>query len=320
MASRSAFLSAGASFLSVVLTSSQAEVEDQKVQGLHDLDIYLGGAVICFVTQWGIRLTILKPLAARFFPGKNRRSVNIKFAQAATEFYTYSFFLFACCKIYYTQPWIWPSKLWWVGKLEGAHSLVTPSFKFLYMLYGGRYLSHLVSVFIEPKRKDFVQMVVHHAVTAILVPLSYCFGYTRIGAAMMLLFDVADPPLHIAKMCKYMADGNVRSRWQFAADCWLKVFALSFFITRCGMYPYIVWAAAFEARVYIEHSKDTPVFFGIYLLHELVALGLLGVLMILQLFWGSILLKVALRDHAEDIRSDDEDDAPDNAPAEKKEA
>jgi len=287
--------------------------------------VYFGGALACFLIQWGVRILILNPLASWALPEtKSKRSNTVKFAQAATEFYLYSFFFYSGVRVCYTQSWMWPSKLWWAGKLEGtSHSIVTPSFKFFYLLYGGRYFAQLVTIFIEPKRKDFVQMMVHHAATALLVPLSYCYGYVRVGAAVMLLLDPADPPLHAAKMCKYMAGGSTSSWWQFAADQWLVVFALSFLGTRCGMYPYIVWSAAFEAPQHIDHSKDPRAYLNTYLLDELVAIGLLAILMVLQFFWAMLLLKVVWRSiahggHAEDSRSDDEDDEPAEDPVARK--
>jgi len=165
-------------------------------------------------------------------------------------------------------------------------------------------------------------MVIHHGVTMVLVPLSYCYGYVRVGAAVMLLLDPADPPLHGAKMCKYMAGGNTASRWQWLADQWLVVFAITFFSTRNGMYPYIVWSAALEAPRYIDHSKNPNAYLKTYLIDELLAIGLLAILMVLQFFWAMLLAKAVRKalqgGHAEDNRSDDEDEEPAEDPVARK--
>jgi ceramide synthetase len=57
-------------------------------------------------------------------------------------------------------------------------------------------------VLFEPRRKDFIQMELHHALTFGLVVLSYFWGWNRVGFVIMLLLDPADVPLHAAKICK----------------------------------------------------------------------------------------------------------------------
>lgn len=311
------FVSHGGAFMQTLLGVAHEERE-LAVSGLSDFPLYLYGALVCFLLQWSIRMVLLNPLASWALPNTKKKSREIaKFAQSATEFYVYSFFFLAGLRVCCAQPWIWPSKHWWIGKLQGSHEFITPSFKFFYLLYGGRYLAQLITIFIEPKRKDFLIQVLHHSTTAVLVPLSYQYGYVRIGAAVMVLLDPGDPPLHAAKMCKYMAGGDTSSWWQFAADRWLEVFAITFLLTRCGLYPYIVWSAVFEAKGYIDHSQDPGAYLGIYLLDELVAIALLVVLMILQFWWAWLLLKVVWKTlqtgHAADDRSDDEDDEQDTA-------
>ena len=81
------------------------------------------------------------------------------------------------------------------------------------------------------------------------------------------------------------------------------------------MYPYIVWSAAVEALEFVDNSNDPRAYFGgRYLFDEMIAIGLLGVLAVLQFFWAYLLLKVVWKavqgGHAEDNRSDDEDDDP----------
>jgi len=321
------FLALAQRFTSIVVFGG-SEPATVQVAGLDDMHVYLYGAAVCFLGQWLVRVLFLNPLASLLLPNtKSKRKDTVKFAQAATEFYVYSFFCFAGLRVCLSLPWMWPSRLWWEGKFVGTsasgHDIITPSFKFFYLLYGGRYLAQLLSVFIEPKRKDFLQMVIHHSATAVLVPLSYCTGYVRIGAAVMLLLDPADPPLHAAKMCKYMTGGNISSRWQWLADRWLEVFAVAFLGTRCGMYPYIVWSAAIEAPQIIDHSKDPGVIFGAYMPDEFAAISLLAVLMVLQFYWASLLIKVVAKallhgGHAEDARSDDEDDEATEPPAARK--
>ena len=214
-----AFVRLGGSFLAAVFGFPKEEPLELNV-GLdtNGWAIYFLSALTCFLVQWVVRLVVLNPMASFVLPrrknGEPSKNV-VKFAQAATEFYVYSFFVLAGIRVWYAQPWIWPSKLWWEGKLEGEHWMISPPLKFMYLLYAGRYLAQLVTVFIEPKRKDFWEMVIHHSATTILVSLSYNYGFVRVGAAVMLLLDPADPPLHAAKLCKYLAAGDISSRWQW---------------------------------------------------------------------------------------------------------
>lgn len=307
------FVQLSASFLAIAFSNSCTEIADQKVEGLKDIHLCFSSACFSFAVIWAIRLLILNPFASWVLPDSKQKEKDIaKFAQSASEFGIYLFFSFAVLRVLYVQAWIWPSKLWWEGKVQGEHNHVTPSFKFMYLLYGGRYIAQLVSVWLEVRRKDFLQMVIHHSVTIFLVVLSYTYGYARVGAVIMLVMDPADVLLHAAKMCKYIAGEDASSRWQFAADRMFEAFALSFFITRCGMYPYIVWSATIEAPRSV-HSADrvTEAYFRGYSIDEVFMIGSLWVLMFLQFFWASLLLRVAWRmlargEPARDDRSDDE--------------
>lgn len=282
-----------------------------RTEGLKDMHVYMYSAVLVFVIVQAVNRLLLFPLAGWVLPEKNKRRTIPKFVLSLTETYMYSFFFYAGVRVLYAQPWIWPSRLWWEGKQHSTdHLMVTPAFKFMYLLYGGRYVSNLLHVLIEPRKKDFVEMIMHHSTTALLIPLSYCYGYIRIGAAVMLLLDPADPPLHIAKCCRYMAGGINSSRWQHMADLMFNVFGVLFFITRCVMYPYIVWSAIFEAKEYIDNSGAEALILGIYLVDEFVAIVMLTILMALQYFWLYLIIKVALKPNAHDSReSSDEEGA-----------
>jgi len=73
-----------------------------------------------------------------------------------------------------------------------------------YILYAGRYSACFFSVLLEERRSDFLAMQLHHVSTATLVLVSYEVGFLNIGTVVMLLLDVADPPLHVAKIFLYL--------------------------------------------------------------------------------------------------------------------
>lgn len=63
------------------------------------------------------------------------------------------------------------------------------------------YIQAIPSVFLwDTKRKDRVEMTIHHVVTIILILYSFTVNFTRIGVMIMLLHDVCDIFMEIAKL------------------------------------------------------------------------------------------------------------------------
>ena len=116
----------------------------------------------------------------------------------------------------------------------------------------------------------------------------------------MLLFDPSDVPLHTAKMFKYLSEARPGLHLELCADIMFGIFMLSFFAFRLVLYPYVVWSAHFERTQFIEHGASSH-----------ACLAMLGFLLLLNLFWGYLILKVLhkliVTGHVEDERSDDED-------------
>ncbi|CAL1160106.1 unnamed protein product [Cladocopium goreaui] len=172
-----------------------------------------------------------------------------------------------------------------------------------YILYAARYIQAAVTVLLEPKRKDFLEMMVHHIVTIGVVYVSYFCGWNRVGVVVMVLLDPADVPLHLAKLCKYTSEALEMNIWQFFADRLFEFFAVLFFVTRLVMFGYVCWSAHIESEQYFHLDYAAK-----------LCVLLLYLLMVLQLYWFGLILKVAMKllrgQGAEDIRSDDEDEDP----------
>jgi len=183
-----------------------------------DVFIVLFYAVIVGMINWGMRLWIVLPLARRvlivnpLYPGAQRRSSDSKAIKMSLCFMEMLFYATFSCMNYLIlsrETWAWPSRLWWLefekkDPVTGSsvHEFMTEPLAAYFLLYAGRYLQGIVSVYFEPRRKDFFQMEVHHILTFALVGLSYFWGWSRVGFAIMLLLDPADVPLHAAKICK----------------------------------------------------------------------------------------------------------------------
>ena len=264
--------------------------------------------------NWALRLIIARPLANFLLatpkrPTRALRRMVVKFSQACLELLVYGSFAVIGAIIVPSQPWFWPSKHWWIDFDKGGHEVMRDDLRCYYLLYGARYVAGFVNVLLEPKRKDFVEMLLHHAVTVAVVGISYLYGWNRVGCVVMLLLDPADVPLHLAKMFKYVSDAResrdkkLAQRCTFCADRVFELFALVFLVTRIAMYPYVCWSAHVEATRYFP--KGLP---------EWTCVALLWTLYGLQCYWFYLIIKVAVRmlatGRAEDVRSDDEDDDP----------
>jgi len=88
------------------------------------LDLYVAATfcLLIFVANWGVRIFIVKPLGRRLLGAPSHGRVSRafdakveKFSQAMMEFWLYGSFSALGCYIVPRQPWIWPSRHWWIG-------------------------------------------------------------------------------------------------------------------------------------------------------------------------------------------------------------
>lgn len=275
------------------------------------------------LVNWLVRLLAVQPICGLMIKATTGDARKLgprstKMAQSVMEILTYSGFFVVGVQVLFNQAWVWPSAQWWTGgpSARGGDARMTMrnDFRVFYLLYCARYIAGLISVFMEHKRKDFLEMVIHHSATALLVAASYYAGFNRIGGVVMVLLDVGDPPLHIAKVCRYLAidadQKEVNGKYQTGADVWFVIFAIIFAVTRVGMYPYCVWSASVEAGQVWGNVANTNdlLLLPYHGVPEIICVALLVILMLLQFFWFGLLLKAAwgiiVNGKVEDIRSD----------------
>jgi len=264
-----------------------------------DLYVLFIFAFVIFIANWGSRLLVLQPFARTFLPIKDK--VVAKWAQSAVEATLYGSFAVFGYFVVSSQEWSWPSAKWWIGFPQGGHDIMRSDLRCYYIAYAARYFQAGICVLLEPRRKDFIEMNVHHWVTVLLCSISYVYGWNRIGCIVMFLLDPADVPLHCAKLCKYIADEKRTRVWIFTSDRLFESFAVAFFVTRLCFYPYVCWSAHVEATRY--WPKGVP---------EWTCVALLELLLILQVWWFRLIIYVAIKmargEEATDARSDTEDE------------
>ena len=124
----------------------------------------------------------------------------------------------------------------------------------LYALYVGLYIHQLVFLFIDTRSSDFVQLIIHHAITLFIVFASWLVGFTRVGSFTMVLHDCSDVFLELAKCFNYCQKQH--PKLSTGADVTFVIFAVSFFYLRLYIYPTrVVASAAFTA---CQHVTCVP--------------------------------------------------------------
>jgi len=163
-----------------------------------------------------------------------------------------------------------------------------------YMISLGFYYSMTVTHFLESRRKDFYQMLAHHVITIILICFSWTCNFTRIGALVIFVHDLADAPGHICKLSLYF-------KWKKASDFFFVFFLFIWVVTRCLYFPaYIIWVCAvYSPTVLVMH----PIYY--------IFCGLLVCLAFLHYFWTYMLTKAVFKfvingEVADNRSSDDE--------------
>uniref|UniRef100_A0A3P9PSH4 Ceramide synthase 4a n=1 Tax=Poecilia reticulata TaxID=8081 RepID=A0A3P9PSH4_POERE len=144
-----------------------------------------------------------------------------------------------------------------------------------YILELSFYLSLLLSVSVDVKRKDFKEQVVHHIATIFLIGFSYAANYVRVGTLVMLVHDSSDFLLESAKMFHYAV-------WTTTCDSLFVVFAVVFLVTRLVVFP----CRIVHTTMVLSRDFFQP-FFGYYFFNVLLL-----VLQGLHIFWAYLILRM----------------------------
>lgn len=81
-------------------------------------------------------------------------------------------------------------------------------------------------------------MLLHHGVTLSLLVSSFIGNVTKYGLAILILHDIADPLMEIAKLCFY-------NKLKILSNIFFVIFASTFIYTRVYIFPrYIIMPIA----------------------------------------------------------------------------
>ncbi|KAJ3202919.1 hypothetical protein HDU83_002597 [Entophlyctis luteolus] len=173
--------------------------------------------------------------------------------------------------------WLYP-KEWWLDFPNRTSWLM----KTYYYIGFGSYVYQTLTVMSASKQSDFWGVVVHHIATISVMAASYAFGFTRIGVVILLLHDCSDPFMEYAKCNLYMGK-------QKLADLFFILFALVFLATRNVLFPYVIYCA--HQYSILEDGTRMPRGHGEW---GNFCLGCLWVLAALNMYWGYLILKIAV--------------------------
>ncbi|XP_028260081.1 ceramide synthase 2-like [Parambassis ranga] len=235
---------------------------------------------------------------------QDRPSNTKKFCEASWRFAFYLVAFIAGLASLINTPWFWDHRECWRGYPKQP---VAEAHYWYYVFEMGFYLSLLLCVSVDVKRKDFKEQVIHHIATLFLIGFSYCANYVRVGTLVMLVHDSSDFLLESAKMFHYAV-------WTRTCDSLFVVFALVFLVTRLVVFP----GRVVHTTLVVSLDFFQP-FFGYYFFN-----ALLLVLQGLHIFWAYLILrmvyKFAFMGKVErDERSDEESEVDDEDEEEEEE-
>ncbi|CEL61015.1 hypothetical protein RSOLAG1IB_04254 [Rhizoctonia solani AG-1 IB] len=156
--------------------------------------------VFSFIRQF-LHFYSLNPLAKRL---GLRGSKQERFVEQAYSFLYYgSMGIFGLFVMRELPTWWYQTEHFW---LEYPHWEMTARMKYYYLLQTAYWAQQLFVLVlkIEKPRKDYTELVIHHAVTIWLIGWSYLINLTWIGNAVFVTMDWSDVFLAISKVLNYL--------------------------------------------------------------------------------------------------------------------
>ncbi|KAI1361104.1 TLC domain-containing protein [Xylaria arbuscula] len=282
----------------------------------------------CIVLFTGLRAGLMEhvfaPLAKQW--GLNKRKDMTRFSEQAWLLVYYSFFWPLGVYLYYNSPSFMNMRELWT---DWPNREVTGLVKAYFLGQWAFWLQQVLVIHIEERRKDHWQMLTHHFITISLMTASYYYHHTRVGILILVLMDIVDIFLPLAKCLKYLGFSTL-------CDVMFGMFMVSWFVARHVFYMMVCWSIWRDAihvmpigcfygnnnnlkgplpipdgwNHWVEPFRNPE---GALCFSQTVVYGFLYTLLGLQaitIFWFFMIIRVAVRvlrgGSADDPRSDDE--------------
>ncbi|PNW70594.1 hypothetical protein CHLRE_17g726400v5 [Chlamydomonas reinhardtii] len=190
--------------------------------------------------------------------------------------------------IVHNEPWFWRPADYWVG---WPNQPELPLMRLLFWVQLAYYISTTFTLALwEVPRSDYWVMQTHHCCTVVLIYYNYISGYHRWGCLIMMLHDINDVIMELAKCLNY-AEQHMAANGAFAA------FVLSWAALRLYAFPAIlIRSTLFDSVRVLGYTPP----------HHGLLNTLLCVLCCFHMYWFGLILRVAymtvVKGQGEDIR------------------
>ncbi|KAF9413889.1 hypothetical protein HW555_008039, partial [Spodoptera exigua] len=196
-----------------------------------------------------------------------------KFCEHAWKTVYLSFSTSTSLYILWDKDWFWDLDKCFID--FGKHELSMDVYWF-YLTTMAFIVSLSVTFFHDVKRKDFMEMLVHHIVAIFLLSLSWITTAFRIGIILIPLLDSTEALLEFVKAIK-------RANFEKMATILFVGFVPVWFYTRLYLFPLYLYSSSVRAMTFLGH------FYSIYFVN-----ALLFILFFLCMYWTVLVVKVIL--------------------------
>lgn len=198
---------------------------------------------------------------------------KIKLRLCFWKFLYYTFSALYGFSVLKNSNWVLKKELYIIRYIEE----IPFQYRIYYFISISYYINEAIALFIEPKRKDFFQMLLHHISTLMLLGYSYKTGFIRYGVSILFLHDISDPFLELAKLFVYIKHAKI-ANFVFA------IFMTVFIVSRLFVYPiFFVYPCnklLFESGICMEYA---------------IMGGSLIALFIMHIIWSYYIIKILIR-------------------------
>lgn len=152
-----------------------------------------------------------------------------------------------------------------------------PYIRIYLMIELGYHLFSLINHLASKPKSDFMEMLLHHCITLVLVAMAYFMNYVTVSLLVLFTHDCSDLFVDTTRV---LADSKYKTLLYISASCLLVLW----FYMRLYLFPvYLIYHGYW-------YNKAEPEIYGRHLMG-----WMLHVLFILNVYWFVLIIKMALR-------------------------
>ncbi|KAH0812353.1 hypothetical protein GEV33_010437 [Tenebrio molitor] len=178
---------------------------------------------------------------------QDRPSVLTKFCESFWRYCYYTSAWTVAVFIVWDKPWFWDLDQCWINFRDQT---VTRDVWWFIMISLSFYLSELMGMYFDVKRKDFWPMFIHHVATVVLLFFAWKCHLFRIFMVALVLLDCSDVLLELSKIMIYLGHDKTSFVTFFT-------FVLVWIVTRLGYFPFWVNYYSFVVMI-VDSADDRP--------------------------------------------------------------